>query len=82
MKELLESYKRGKEKYNNLMLLVGDGEHKYYMFGDDAETAHALLGTYLYIVTDENIKASYFEYKDLDTNLSKLIRAGKRVAII
>lgn len=82
MKELLESYKRGKEKHADRTFIIRDDKGLYYMFGDDAKAAHDIVGTYLFLVTEEHIYATYFSYEDLDSILPKLIRAGKRVAII
>ena len=83
MKELLESYKNAKEKYgNDILMIIRSGKHLYYMFGDDAKMCQEVAGTNLFLVTYQHILMTYFEYDELDSYLPKLVRAGKRVAII
>ena len=83
MKELLDTYKRGKEKLGNDVCLIIRGEQDlYYLFEDDARAARGIAGTLLYMVTEKDVMASYFKCSELDFVLPKLVRAGKRVAII
>lgn len=83
MKELLDTYKRGKEKFGNGVCLIIRGEQDlYYLFENDAKAAQEIAGTLLFLVTEEHVMASYFKYSELDFVLPKLVRAGKRVAII
>ena len=83
MKELLDIYKKAKEKYgNDILMIIRDGKKLYYMFGDDAKVCQEVAATNLFLVTDQHILMTYFKYDELDTYLSKLVRVGKRVAII
>ena len=83
MKELLDTYKRGKEKFGNDVCLIIRGEQDlYYLFENDAKAAQEIAGTLLFLVAEEYVMASYFKYSELDFVLPKLVRAGKRVVII
>lgn len=82
MKELLDIYRKAKREHEDCIIIVRDyNKNLYYIFENDAQIAHDVAGTYLFMVTDHNIKATYFKFYELDTYLPKLVRAGKRVAI-
>ncbi len=68
-----------KERHPNALLVfrVGDG---YEMFGEDAKKAGEILGIRVSNPTGQ-VEQAGFGYRDLDSYLPKLIRAGQRVAI-
>ncbi len=50
------------------------------MFGEDAETAHKLLGLTL-TTRDQTLTMAGFPHHQLETYLHKLLKEGQRVAI-
>src|SRR5207253_1707921 len=62
-----------------LLLLFRMGDF-FELFGDDAETAHRLLGLTL-TTRDGTLTMAGFPHHQLETYLHKLLKEGQRVAI-
>jgi hypothetical protein len=75
----MEQYRAAKERHPNMLLLFRMGDF-YELFGEDAETAHKLLGLTL-TTRDRTITMAGFPHHQLETYLHKLLQAGERVAI-
>jgi hypothetical protein len=76
---IMEQYRAAKERHPNMLLLFRMGDF-YELFGEDAETAHKLLGLTL-TTRDRTITMAGFPHHQLETYLHKLLQAGERVAI-
>ena len=80
---LMQQYQEMKKKHPDAVLLFRVGDF-YEIFGKDAVTASEILGITLtrrQTGIDSRIELAGFPHHALDTNLPKLVRAGKRVAI-
>lgn len=76
-------YKYLKDKYNDCVLLIRNGDF-YYSFMDDAEEVASVLRTTLLKSGNQTTGltvSTQFPYQDLGTYLPKLVLAGKRIAI-
>ena len=81
MKTILEQYKELKEKHPDAVILFRCGDF-YETYQEDAKTASKVLGiTLTRRSSGEREYMAGFPYPALDTYLTKLIRAGLRVAI-
>lgn len=76
---IMQQYRAAKEKHPGMLLLFRMGDF-YEMFGQDAETAHKLLGLTL-TTRDRTIAMSGFPHHQLEVYLHKLLHEGQRVAI-
>jgi len=76
---IMEQYRAAKEKYPAMLLLFRMGDF-YELFGEDAETAHKLLGLTL-TTRDRTITMAGFPHHQLEVYLHKLLHEGQRVAI-
>ncbi len=76
---IMEQYRIAKEKHPGMMLLFRMGDF-YELFGDDAETAHKLLGLTL-TMRDRTLTMAGFPHHQLEAYLHKLLQQGQRVAI-
>ena len=82
-KEILQSLKKIREKHPDAVVLLRNGGF-YSMLGKDAHIAHSVLGLDLEpltIISGVSFDASGFRFCELDNYLTKLVRAGFRVAI-
>ena len=70
-----------KAKHPDAVLLFRCGDF-YESYEQDAETCSRMLGITLTIRNTDKTKMAGFPLHALDTYLPKLIRAGKRVAIV
>ena len=80
---LMQQYEEMKKKYPDAILLFRIGDF-YEMFGKDAVEVSEVLGITLTRRMNgkaDPIELTGFPHHYLDTNLPKLVRAGKRVAI-
>src|SRR5205814_7541263 len=68
-----------KEKHPDMLLLFRIGDF-YELFGEDAETAHKLLGLTL-TTRDRQLAMAGFPHHQLETYLHKLLKEGQRVAV-
>ena len=73
-----EQYDRLKDKHPDTVLLFRTGNN-YVVYKGDAQTASRILG--LDVEQGGKTETVSFPFRDLDTHLPKLIRAGQRVAI-
>jgi hypothetical protein len=76
---IMEQYQAAKEKHPDMLLLFRMGDF-YELFGEDAETAHRLLGLTL-TTRDRTLAMAGFPYHQLETYLHKLLKEGQRVAV-
>jgi hypothetical protein len=76
---IMEQYRAAKEKHPGMLLLFRVGDF-LEMFGEDAETAHKLLGLTL-TTRDRTLTMAGFPHHQLEVDLRKLLHEGKRVAI-
>jgi hypothetical protein len=76
---IMEQYREAKEKHPDMLLLFRIGDF-YELFGEDAETAHKLLGLTL-TTRDQTHTMAGFPHHQLEAYLHKLLMEGKRVAI-
>lgn len=76
---IMEQYRAAKEKHPGMLLLFRVGDF-LEMFGEDAETAHKLLGLTL-TTRDRTLPMAGFPHHQLEVYLRKLLHEGKRVAI-
>ncbi|MBX9681587.1 MAG: hypothetical protein K2X38_22760 [Gemmataceae bacterium] len=76
---IMEQYRAAKEKHPAMLLLFRMGDF-YELFGEDAETAHKLLGLTL-TTRDRTITMAGFPHHQLEVYLRKLLHEGQRVAI-
>jgi len=76
---IMEQYRAAKEKHPGMLLLFRVGDF-LEMFGEDAETAHRLLGLTL-TTRDRTLIMAGFPHHQLEIYLRKLLHEGKRVAI-
>lgn len=76
---IMAQYRAAKEKHPDMMLLFRIGDF-YELFGEDAETAHKLLGLTL-TTRDQTHTMAGFPHHQLEAYLQKLLKDGKRVAI-
>ena len=76
---IMEQYRAAKEKHPAMLLLFRMGDF-YELFGEDAETAHKLLGLTL-TTRDRTITMAGFPHHQLEVYLHKLLHEGQRVAI-
>lgn len=76
---IMEQYRTAKEKHPGMLLLFRVGDF-LEMFGEDAETAHKLLGLTL-TTRDRTLTMAGFPHHQLEVYLRKLLHEGKRVAI-
>jgi hypothetical protein len=76
---LMDQYRVAKERHPNMLLLFRMGDF-YELFGEDAETAHKLLGLTL-TTRDRTLTMAGFPHHQLEAYLHKLLHAGQRVAI-
>lgn len=67
-----------KAKHPDTLLLFRTGDN-YVAYKEDAPTASRILG--LEVEHGDQADTVSFPFRDLDTHLPKLIRAGQRVAI-
>ena len=80
---LMQQYQEMKKKHPDAVLLFRVGDF-YEIFGEDAVKASEILGITLTRRangSDKYIELAGFPHHALDTYLSKLVRAGQRVAI-
>ena len=80
---LMQQYQEMKKKHPDAVLLFRIGDF-YEIFGEDAIKASEILGITLTRRangSDKYIELAGFPHHALDTYLSKLVRAGQRVAI-
>lgn len=83
--EVLEQFKRMKEKYPDSILLFRNGR-KLVCYGSDAVSVSNVCQTKL--VKDNRLprrsamQVTWFNHWDLDWVLPKIVRAGYRVAIL
>ncbi|CCX47272.1 helicase family protein [Bacteroides sp. CAG:927] len=80
---LMQQYQEMKKKHPDAILLFRIGDF-YEIFGEDAVKASEILGITLTRRangSDKYIELAGFPHHALDTYLSKLVRAGQRVAI-
>ena len=75
----MEQYRAAKEKHPGMLLLFRVGDF-LEMFGEDAETAHKLLGLTL-TTRDRTLTMAGFPHHQLEIYLRKLLHEGKRIAI-
>ncbi|MBI2806032.1 MAG: hypothetical protein HYX68_13715 [Planctomycetes bacterium] len=75
----MQQYQEAKEKHPNMLLVFRMGDF-YELFGEDAETAHKLLGLTL-TTRDQTLPMAGFPHHQLETYLHKLLKEGRRVAI-
>ena len=73
-----KQYDRLKDKHLDTVLLFRTGD-SYVAYKGDAQTASRILG--LDVEQGDKADTVSFPFRDLDTHLPKLIRAGQRVAI-
>jgi hypothetical protein len=76
---IMQQYRAAKEKHPAMLLLFRMGDF-YELFGEDAETAHKLLGLTL-TTRDRTITMAGFPHHQLEVYLHKLLHEGQRVAI-
>ena len=76
---IMERYQTAKEKHPDMLLVFRLGDF-YELFGEDAETAHKLLGLTL-TTRDRTLTMAGFPHHQLETYLHKLLKEGQRVAI-
>ena len=76
---IMQQYQAAKEKHPDMLLVFRMGDF-YELFGEDAETAHKLLGLTL-TTRDRTLTMAGFPHHQLETYLHKLLKEGKRVAI-
>ena len=76
---IMEQYRVAKEKHPGMLLLFRMGDF-YELFGEDAETAHKLLGLTL-TTRDRTLTMAGFPHHQLEAYLHKLLQQGQRVAI-
>jgi hypothetical protein len=76
---IMEQYRAAKEKHPGMLLLFRVGDF-LEMFGEDAETAHKLLGLTL-TTRDGTLTMAGFPHHQLEVYLRKLLHEGQRVAI-
>jgi hypothetical protein len=76
---LMDQYRAAKERHPNMLLLFRMGDF-YELFGEDAETAHKLLGLTL-TTRDRTLPMAGFPHHQLEAYLHKLLHSGQRVAI-
>lgn len=76
---IMEQYEAAKEKHPDMLLLFRIGDF-YELFGEDAETAHRLLGLTL-TTRDRTVTMAGFPHHQLETYLHKLLKEGQRVAV-
>jgi DNA mismatch repair protein MutS len=76
---LIEQYHAAKARHPDMLLLFRMGDF-YELFGADAETASKILGLTL-TSRDKTTSMAGFPHHALENYLSRLIKAGQRVAI-
>jgi DNA mismatch repair protein MutS len=76
---LMQQYHEAKARHPNMLLLFRVGDF-YELFGDDAETASKVLGLTL-TTRDKTVSMAGFPHHTLEMYLSRLLKAGHRVAI-
>jgi hypothetical protein len=76
---IMQQYREAKEKHPDMLLLFRIGDF-YELFGEDAETAHTLLGLTL-TTRDQTVTMAGFPHHQLEAYLHKLLKQGQRVAI-
>ena len=75
----MEQYRAAKERHPDMLLLFRMGDF-FELFGQDAETAHKLLGLTL-TTRDRTFTMAGFPHHQLEVYLHKLLKEGQRVAI-
>jgi hypothetical protein len=75
----MDQYQAAKAKHPDMLLLFRMGDF-IELFGEDAETAHKLLGLTL-TTRDRTLTMAGFPHHQFETYLHKLLKEGKRVAI-
>jgi DNA mismatch repair protein MutS len=75
----IEQYHAAKERHPNMLVLFRVGDF-FELFGADAETASKILGLTL-TSRDKTTSMAGFPHHALESYLSRLIKAGQRVAI-
>jgi hypothetical protein len=76
---IMDQYRAAKEKHPDMLLLFRMGDF-FELFGEDAETAHKLLGLTL-TTRDKTLTMAGFPHHQLETYLHKLLKEGQRVAL-
>jgi MutS domain I len=76
---IMQQYQAAKEKHPDMLLLFRMGDF-FELFGDDAETAHRLLGLTL-TTRDGTLTMAGFPHHQLESYLHKLLKEGQRVAV-
>jgi MutS-like protein len=76
---IMDQYRTAKEKHPGMMLLFRMGDF-FELFGEDAETAHKLLGLTL-TTRDRTLLMAGFPHHQLEVYLHKLLKEGQRVAV-
>src|ERR1019366_3727532 len=76
---IMQQYQAAKEKHPDMLLLFRMGDF-FELFGEDAETAHKLLGLTL-TTRDRTLTMAGFPHHQLEAYLHKLLKAGQRVAV-
>lgn len=80
--DILSAFTKAKRKHPDAIMLLEDGCH-YTLLKEDAEIAAPILGiTLAPWYKDPSVNQAGFLKRAIDEYLPKLIRAGKRVAII
>ena len=79
MTPMLQQYREAKDRQPGMLLLFRMGDF-FELFGQDAETAHKLLGLTL-TTRDRTLTMAGFPHHQLEVYLHKLLKEGQRVAI-
>lgn len=78
METILRQYKELKSKYQDCLILMRDGDF-YKSFDQDAQNVASAIG--VTVMKNKVTSATIFHANTFDVNLSKLVRAGFKVAI-
>lgn len=76
---IMQQYRTAKERHPGMLLLFRMGDF-FELFGEDADTAHKLLGLTL-TTRDRTVTMAGFPHHQLEAYLRKLLHEGQRVAI-
>ena len=82
---VLKQYNSVKQEYPGVVLLFRTGNFFYEAYQDDAKTVAVTCGTNITTKGGKNAESYFvtgFPFTSLDNNLTKLIRAGYRVALV
>lgn len=81
METILKQFYELKDKYPGSLLMFRRGDF-YELYGNDAVFAAQILGLVVGTMNDNPMKFCCFPFHALDTYLPKLVKAGKRIAIV